>query len=329
MLASALLFLTTVATPGYRVTDLHLEANGASAVFLSDRGTVAGNLRAKAGNWAPAVWSKGRLTSLKGVERIAGINARDQLAVDTAEGPGIWQAGKGVRSWPGPRSDGNHFATVPRALGIDDAGNLAVVHTPAGSAGGNYRMVTWPKTSRIEEMYEPVAFSPDGSVLARGGGDGRQGPARQDAFLYDEHSFRVIGEKDMRVSPLAAARGGWVCGILATPVGSSERPFIWHQGRFIRPLWGSEGKAVAVNEHGEAVGEAEGVPVHWVGGGAFDLKTLTEANIHYRITEALAINAKGQILVQAEPTDRPFPRTLLLLTPKGNPKPLSPPRRTP
>lgn len=288
-------------------------------MFLGDRGTVAGHLRDKETVSAPFIWRGGRLTRLKGVVRVAGLNNRDQVAVDTPSGPGIWEAGKGLRLWLGPRSE-DQTASVPRALGIDDTGNLAVVRSPLGSAGGNYRVLTWPKATQIAETYPPVAFSPDGAILAGARGDGRLSSTRSDARLYEERSLRVIGEEGFRINPLAVARGGWVCGELYAPEESRPRPFIWRNGLFVRPLWGQEGKAVSVNERGEAVGIADGIPMLWAGGSGRDLKKTLATNAGYRLVEPLAINAKGQILVLAEPPERPFPRTLLLLTPKPQPR---------
>ena len=314
MLASVLLSLSITAAPAYSLTDLGLEANSAKGVFLSERGSVVGLLLAN-GEAAYSLWSKGRLTRLPGMTRVAGVNARDQLAVDTADGPGIWEAGKGIRLWP-KSNPGGIAATVAYALGIDDAGNLAVVHAPSGSEGGNYRVVTWPKASRIPETYPPVAFSSDGRVLARHGGDGRLPEIRADAMLYDERAFQAVGAAGMKIEPLGVARDGWVCGASTAQGNDLPRPFVWHEGRFVLPFWGNEGQAVGVNERGQAVGEADGVPVLWTGGAAQKLETLLPAAARYRLVRALAINSKGQILVEAEPTNRPFPRTLLLLTPK-------------
>jgi hypothetical protein len=319
MVASALLLLSVIASPTYGLTDLRVDTEGAGGVFLNDRGTVVGNMRSDGATSAPFVRRNGRLTRLKGVLRVAGLNARDQLAVEAAGGPGIWEAGKGVILWP--RADSADLGPfVPRALGIDDSGNLVLVRVPLGSEGGNYRVVTWPKPSRIAESYEPVALSPDGSILARQGEDSRRGLKRRDAVLYDERSLQLIGEEDLRIDPVGVARGGWVCGSLSSLEDSREKPFVWHRGRFVRPFWVSEGKAVAVNDHGEAVGDGDGIPVLWTKGTAQELRTLIEGSAGYRLVEALAINGKGQILVLAEPKDRPFPRTLLLLTPKGGPR---------
>lgn len=319
MLAAAFVLLSAAHPPSYRLTNLHLTPQVESRLFLNDRGTVAGNLDTVDGAPAPFLWRNGRLTRLKGVVRVAGVNAREQLAVDTERGPGIWEAGKAVRLWPGASPDGLG-ASEPRALGIDDTGNLTLVRMPLGSEGGNFRVITWPKASRIPEMVAPVAFAPDGAILARSGGGNRgaEAPGRADAVLYDENSLRVVGEEGLYIDPVAAARGGWVCGALTTSQEARPRPFVWHNGRFVRPFWGAEGKAVSVNEHGEAVGIADGEPVLWVDGGAYELKGSIPENSGYRLVEALAINAKGQILAVAEPKDRPFPRTLVLLTPKGS-----------
>ncbi|RYG39875.1 hypothetical protein EON79_23580, partial [bacterium] len=192
MIVSIVLSLSVSVSPSYSVADLGLEVDPSSAVFLGDQGTVAGSLRASARDAAPFLWQRGRLIRLAGVTRITGVNARDQLAVDTPDGPGLWEAGKRIRLWPKAEPNGMG-ATVDRALGIDDSGNLAVVRVPLGSEGGNYRVFTWPKKSRIPETFSPVSFSSDGRVLARRGGDGRLPETRTDASLYDERSFQTVG----------------------------------------------------------------------------------------------------------------------------------------
>ncbi|RYG34458.1 hypothetical protein EON81_15490 [bacterium] len=318
MLSSALALVMMVAAPKYRVTDLHIEPPTEDGVFLNDRGMVAGNVHGV--DQPPFFWKAGRLTPLQGVVQVYGLNVRGQLAVTTAEGTGIWEEGKPFRKWPEPKPDGSFHAYQYRPGGIDDAGNLALFGGTPGSEGGSSRMLTWPKGESVPDNFVPIAVAPDGAILAMGS-LGPWGSGRLDfgLLLYRNGKGQAIRKPGSGMESLAIARGGWVCGAYSPPEPARRHPLLWHEGRFIElPLAPGmeEGIAIAVNERGEAVGETGHGPALWKAGTVHNLQDLLPADAGYRFVTARAINGRSQILAEAEPNAKPFPRTLLLLTPQ-------------
>ena len=277
----------------------------------------------------PFLYQKGKLQPIASqVLQVHGLNRIDELAIVGIGGPGIWRRGK-THLLDGKTRDGFPLANGGLPIGIDDMGNVLLV---SHGVEGAFSAWTWPQKSDSKQWPMPTAIAGDGAIVGIKSRGRTPPPSTGPIAFLVKGAFRTpIGGPDELAIPSCVSRSHYVGGTFTTPPENFRRPFRWFGGKFEALPVPPECKMTvleAINDRGDAVGLAtwvgrphEGAVVGhrgaclWSGAVWQELQHLLPDGAEYELLEAKAINSSGQILVIAAPKAKPFPRTLLLLTP--------------
>ena len=315
-----------IGVPTYAVKDLGYAR--VEHAYLNDAGTVAGT-GVGDGEYRPFLYRFGRDAQLSAdVVQVLGLNGRDQLAVLTQKGPAIW-TNRRLKLSAKPEGGLFTYREGGQPAGIDDSGNLVNLFVGMHSI---YAVWTWPKKSDVQGWPAVLGVGPDGSVVGTvmRGREPLEAGTIMGYAVIDGKRHNIVGPAKEWVRPLAIGRNHHVAGYFTTPENSGDEPFLWFKGKFQPlPLPRGEqqtGKAVAVNEHGDAVGEVSWVVKEsefshvgkhagslWSKGAWFNLDACVDPK--YKLGKAWAINRRGQILAEGMLKGQHEAR-LLLLTPR-------------
>jgi probable HAF family extracellular repeat protein len=274
------------------MTDLGtLGGNLSAANAINDRGQVAGESNTASGEMHAFLWEHGVMTDLGTAGETSsahGINNRGEIVGATfgknvRGGAVLWKNG-GRQSLGDMGPSGNGITAIP----INDKGEVVGVSSGfASNRGGVVRAVIW-QSGVIQDIGTLGGMHSTANAL----NDRREvvgwaeiGDQSTDAFLWQDGVMRDLGRLP---------------------------------GSLIKPGTGSQ--AAVVNGHGQAVGSSlnskgKSRAVIWEDGNITDLNDLIPGATGLVLTQATAINNRGQVVVEQQ-THSDGPTKSLLLTPR-------------
>jgi len=328
--------------PYYLVQSIGPVGYESKATGINDAGMVVGNYELPDGTYRTFVWQNGVVTPLgtppQAINaRGMAINENGQVAgyIDTASGPqvALWS------NLPSPVILGNGYAMAINAngdlagmrIGPDGNGTAFVTQNGAETSLGQPAGGDWSKTTGVNGAGDAAgtAMTSDGAMRALSVVNGTT------------TVLAGIGGANSYANGINDA--GLVAGS-AQLAGGAMRAVIWNgiAPTILGSLGGMNSYAYAVNNNGSVVGygdlAGDGGTAAFVfdGGALYDLNLRISGDSGWRLLDAMAVNASGQIVGRGlfegveqaylltpitplaaadavELADVPEPRTLLLM----------------
>ena len=320
------------------------------AAGVNDDDMVAGITVGADGKREAFVWSRGRIVwRAPGFDHIVGPNAKGQVALGNDKGMYLWDRGK-LKLCENHMVSGlfNGKPIPNELLGIDDKGTvIGLIHGLEGA----YAEIVWPKPVQqagfgsqamppspglgsgfpVFPPFYPTAMGADGSLAgtkARQEFLGNPPDVKAYAFYSKAGDLSPIGDRSAHHTPLAISSSGEVVG---QTQAYRPNPFWWRAGTVVElplPNEDSTGTAVAINVHSKIVGKMNYATFDsqtsrqtgytqtaavWVGGHMNDLNGWLPATCEWRLTEAWAVNERGDILAVGYRKSKPGESSLVLL----------------